>query len=191
MPKAAKSNGKTNGKSNGAVNDGAVKQSKPPTSFNATGGNGDVAEAERMREFLRKLAEAAPGVFHLVLGPGWAAVGARTWTGNHKHAAAAWWVELLRVVRNVRDIKLEAVEQRTGLKRQTFYYHEKQKRSPRLDSVLREADALEISVAAVVLTAELWHAGHAVPFACVLREVIALWGKFVRLFPASCGAGGG
>jgi hypothetical protein len=191
-----KSKGKSNGKSDGVVNDGAVndcvaKQSEPPTSFDATGGNGDVAEEEGMREFLRKLAEAAPGVSHLVLGPGWAAVGACIWDGNHRHAAAAWWVELLRVVRNVRDVKLKELEQRTGLKRQTFYYHETHQRSPRLDSVLREADALEVPVAAVALTAELWDAGHAAPFACVVREVNALWEKFARLFPAAGGAGGG
>ncbi len=180
---------KANGKSDGAARNGARKRGKPPTSFNGTGGNGDASAGAKEREFLRKLAKAAPGVFHLVLGLGWAAVGARTWTGNDKHAAAAWWVELLRVVRKVSGIEMKVVEQCTGLKRQAFHYHDRQERSPRLDSMLREADTLEIPVAAVALTADLWHRGHAAPFARVLRAVRGLWKKVARLFPSPWGKG--
>ena len=144
-----------------------------------------------MRELLRKLAKVVPGLAGVAHGDEYRAAGAETISVNHRHVAMVWWVDLLRRIREALGLKFTDVAKSSGLKWQAVYYIEGEKRSPRQDSMLRIADAIEVRFSAMALTVELWQSGHRVPFARVLCAVDALWGKLRRPTPAVRGTGGG
>lgn len=144
-----------------------------------------------MRELLRKLANVVPGTVGVAHGDEYRAAGADAISVNQRHGAMLWWVDLLRKIREALGLKFTDVAKSSGLKWQAVYYIEGKKRSPRQDSMLRIADAIEVRFSAMALTVELWQAGHRVPFARVLRAVDALWEKLRRPAPAVCGTGGG
>jgi len=100
------------------------------------------------------------------------------WTTSDLHRADAVWAQVLRELREARGLTRADLAERTGLKWACVDKIERGECCPRLDSVLKICEALEVPFVVVALVVELRLEGGVVP----LLRVEGLWRRLRRIF---------
>ena len=100
------------------------------------------------------------------------------WTTSDKHGANTVWAEVLRELREARGLTRADLGVRTGLRWACVDKIERGGCCPRLDSVLKICEALDVPFVVVALVVELRLEGCVVP----LLRVSGLWRRLRRIF---------